>query len=77
MRFRADGFRSFRARLGLSVRELAALLVVSEQTIYNWESETTRPQPSMVGAIAELRGLGKREVQGRLEKLLNSKAVEA
>lgn len=68
-RFRADGLRSFRARLGLTVREVALLLGVSEQTIYNWETAATRPQPAMVDTIAELRALGKREVKARLLKL--------
>jgi DNA-binding transcriptional regulator YiaG len=72
-RFRADGLRSFRTRLGLSVREVAALLNVSEQTIYNWETSATRPQPSMIEAIAELRALGKREVKARLLKLQEAK----
>jgi DNA-binding transcriptional regulator YiaG len=68
-RFRIDGFRSFRTKLGVSARQLAALLQVSEQTIYNWESAATRPQPAMIAAIAELRALGKRELQARLLKL--------
>jgi len=68
-RFRVDGFRTFRARLGLSARDLARLLGVSEQTIYNWEGAATRPQPSMVEAITALRGLGKRELMARLDKL--------
>ena len=68
-RFRVDGFRTFRARLGLSARDLARLLAVSEQTIYNWEGAATRPQASMVEAITALRGLGKRELMARLEKL--------
>ncbi len=72
-RFRADGLRSFRARLGLTVRELALLLGVSEQTIYNWETASTRPQPSMLDTIAELRALGKREVAARLLKLQEAK----
>jgi len=68
-RFRADGFRSFRTRLGLSVRDIAALLGVSEQTIYNWETGATRPQPAMVEQIAEVRALGKRELRARLDQL--------
>jgi len=72
-RFRADGLRAFRTRLGLSVRELALLLGVSEQTIYNWETASTRPQPSMLDTIAELRGLGKRELAARLLKLQEAK----
>jgi len=48
------------------VRELAQLLDVSEQTIYNWETASTRPQPAMIDTIARLRALGKRELKARL-----------
>lgn len=72
-RFRADGLRSFRARLGLTVRDVALLLGVSEQTIYNWETASTRPQPAMLDAIAALRALGKREVKARLLELQEKK----
>jgi len=72
-RFRADGLRSFRARLGLTVRDVALLLGVSEQTIYNWETASTRPQPAMLDAIAALRALGKREVKARLLELQKKK----
>lgn len=72
-RFRADGLRAFRTRLGLTVREVAQLLGVSEQTIYNWETASTRPQPAMLETIAELRTLGKREVRARLLSLQEAK----
>ncbi|MEI6319085.1 MAG: helix-turn-helix transcriptional regulator [Pseudomonadota bacterium] len=72
-RFRADGLRSFRVRLGLTVREVALLLGVSEQTIYNWETASTRPQPAMLDTIAELRALGKRQVKARLLELQEAK----
>ncbi len=72
-RFRADGLRSFRVRLGLTVREVALLLGVSDQTVYNWETASTRPQPAMIETIAELRALGKREVKARLLKLQEAK----
>jgi len=37
------------------------------QTIYNWESEKTKPQRTQVPAIAALRKIGKREARARLE----------
>jgi transcriptional regulator with XRE-family HTH domain len=70
---RAEGLRSFRVRLGLTVREVALLLGVSDQTVYNWETASTRPQPAMIETIAELRALGKREVKARLLKLQEAK----
>jgi transcriptional regulator with XRE-family HTH domain len=60
-------------RLGLTVREVALLLGVSDQTVYNWETASTRPQPAMIETIAELRALGKREVKARLLKLQEAK----
>jgi DNA-binding transcriptional regulator YiaG len=72
-RFSADGLRAFRNRLGLTVRDLARLLDVSEQTIYNWETASTRPQPAMIDTIARLRALGKRELKARLLELQEAK----
>lgn len=69
IRFVAKGFRSLRSRLGLSAEELAALLGVSGQTVYNWEHERARPRASQLTAIASLRGIGKKEARARLEAL--------
>lgn len=66
LRFVAKGFRSLRARLGLTLDEMAQLLGVSAQSVYNWEHERARPRPAQVQAIAELRALGKRKVRARL-----------
>jgi DNA-binding transcriptional regulator YiaG len=72
-RFSADRLRAFRSRLGLSVRDLARLLEVSEQTIYNWETASTRPQPAMIDTIARLRAMGKRELKARLLELQDAR----
>ena len=66
-RFTAKGLRSLRARLDLSAEEFGRLLDVGQQTIYNWESEKTKPQRMQVPAIAALRKIGKREARARLE----------
>ena len=66
MRFVAKGFRSLRHRLGLSAAQIGKLLSVSEQSVYNWESKKATPRRSQLPAIAELRGLGKREAMSRL-----------
>ncbi len=66
MRFVAKGFKSLRQRLGLSAAQIGKLLGVSEQSIYNWESKKATPRRSQLPAIAELRGLGKREAMSRL-----------
>ncbi len=66
LRFRADGFRTMRRRLGLSASQMGKLLGVSEQSIYNWETKTATPRSSHLPTIARLRSLGKREVQQML-----------
>lgn len=68
VRFTAKGLRTLRQRLGLSVAEIATLLEVSAQTIYNWETETTHPRGQQVAAIAALRGIGKREAAARVRE---------
>lgn len=69
VRFRADGLKKHRARLGLSAPALASILGVSPQTIYNWEAGTSRPSKDQVVKIAILRKMGKREVQERLAQM--------
>lgn len=75
IRFSAKRLRANRERLGLSAADFGALAGVSGQTIYNWESETTRPRGNQLPAIAALRGIGKREAAARLEALAVSPAA--
>ncbi len=67
LRFRADGFRKHRARLGISAPAMAGLLGVSAQTIYNWESGRSRPGKAQIGKIALVRKMGKRELSAKLQ----------
>jgi len=69
LRFVAKGLRSLRARLGLAAPDLARLLGVSDQSIYNWELKKTVPRKEQLIAIAAIRSLGKREVSARLEAI--------
>lgn len=69
LRFRADGFASLRKKLGLSAAEMAALLGVSSQSVYHWETGKSRPRGSQLPAIAAVRQLGKREAAARLAAL--------
>ena len=68
-RFSAKGLASNRARLGLSAEQYGALVGVTGQSIYKWEAGKARPRASQIPAIAQLRGIGKREVLKRLESL--------
>lgn len=72
LRFVAKGFAALRARLGLSAGDMALLLGVSGQTIYNWEHRKSIPARSHVAAISELRSTGKREARRRVETLAAS-----
>jgi DNA-binding transcriptional regulator YiaG len=71
-RFSQKGFASNRKRLGLSAREVGRLVGTTEQSIYAWERGASRPQGRFLPAIAELRGVGKREAARRLEALAAS-----
>lgn len=73
LRFVAKGLRSLRKRLGLSAVQLALLLGVSEQSVYNWEAKKATPRKEQVVAISAMRGLGKREAQSRLESMQSAR----
>jgi DNA-binding transcriptional regulator YiaG len=69
VRFVPKGLRSQRARLGLSAAEYGKLAGVTQQSIYNWESGTTRPRAEQIPRLASLRTLGIREARARLDQL--------
>lgn len=69
LRFSAKRFAAQRQKLGLSAADMGALVGVSAQTIYHWESGKSRPRPQQMAAIATTRKLGKKQVQARLESL--------
>ncbi|MDP2761167.1 MAG: helix-turn-helix transcriptional regulator [Sideroxyarcus sp.] len=69
VRFVAKGFKSLRQRLGLTAEVMGALLDVSAQSIYSWESGKSSPRKQQLPKIAMLRGMSKREVSAILEKL--------
>jgi len=68
-RFRAQGMASNRKRLGLSAEDFGLLVGTSGQSVYSWESGKSKPRSTNLAAIAALRGVGKREVNLRLEAL--------
>jgi DNA-binding transcriptional regulator YiaG len=68
-RFSAKGLKSNRARLELSAADYGRLAGVSGQSIYAWETGKTVPRQAQVGALAALRGMGKREALARLEAM--------
>jgi DNA-binding transcriptional regulator YiaG len=66
-RFVVKGLKSLRAKLGLSQSKFAKLIGVSDQSVYNWEAEKSRPRKEQIAAIASVRGLGKREAEAWLQ----------
>jgi DNA-binding transcriptional regulator YiaG len=76
-RFVAKGLRSMRTRLGLSADQLAKLLGVSMQSVYNWESKKTVPRGTQVAAIAGLRSIGKKEAHERLDAMGRKRTKKA
>ena len=77
LRFVAKGLRSLRNRLGLSAPDLARLLGVSDQSIYNWELKKTVPRREQLIAIATVRSLGRREALARLEAIAGRQTKKA
>jgi DNA-binding XRE family transcriptional regulator/uncharacterized coiled-coil protein SlyX len=65
---RAAAVRAMRARLGITASQLAKLVGVSDQSVYNWEHEKVKPKAAQAAALLELKALGKRQVRGRLER---------
>jgi DNA-binding transcriptional regulator YiaG len=76
-RFVAKGLVSLRKRLGLSAAELARLLGVSMQSVYNWEHKKATPRKEQVAAIVALRPLGKKEARQRLDTFSEKRDREA
>ena len=66
-RFSAKGLRTLRTRLGFSAAQMGKLLGVSGQSVYNWEGQKSVPRKSQLVALAQLRGVGKRKAQARLD----------
>lgn len=68
-RFSSARLASTRKKLGLSAADFGALIGVTGQSIYKWESGEARPRAKQLEAIASVRTLGKREATARLQAL--------
>ena len=69
VRFSPKWVRTHRDKLELTRADYAALVGVSAQTIYNWESGTARPGAKQLTAWGAVRALGKREAWKLLEEM--------
>lgn len=67
LRFRADGLKTHRSKLGLSAKDYGKLVGVSGLTIYHWEAGKAKPRRKQLEALSQVRGMGKREALKRLE----------
>jgi DNA-binding transcriptional regulator YiaG len=66
LRFRADGMKTHRAKLGLSAEAYGKLVGVSPLTIYHWEARKSKPRKMHLPRLAAVRAMGKREAMQRL-----------
>ena len=71
IRFSGTRLRKHRKKLGLTAADYAQLLGVSSLSIHNWETGKSRPRPSYMPNLAELRGISRREALKRLEATNN------
>lgn len=69
VRFRPDGMKSHRQKLGLSAKDYGLLIGASGLSVYKWESGKVEPRAKAMPRIVETRKLGKREALARLEQL--------
>lgn len=67
LRFSPTRLAAQRKKLGLSAREFGQLIGVSALSVYKWEQGKARPRAKQLGAMASIRGIGKREAAARLE----------
>jgi DNA-binding transcriptional regulator YiaG len=75
-RFSATRLAATRKKMGLSAADFGALIGVSGQSVYKWETGEVRPRRSQLEAIASVRGLGKKETAARLETVRAIAAAE-
>jgi DNA-binding transcriptional regulator YiaG len=68
-RFSARSVKAQRKRLGLSALEYGKLVGVSGQTLYSWESGTSRPRKAQLAGFMAVRGIGKREAMAKLAEI--------
>ena len=68
-RFLVRSLKAQRRKSGLSRKDYASLVGVSDSTIYNWESGGTKPSGKHLATLVSLIGIGKREAKKRLELL--------
>lgn len=69
VRFRPDGMKSHRQKLGLSAKDYGLLVGASALSVYKWEEGKVKPRAKALPRIIAVRTLDKREALVRLEQL--------
>ncbi len=69
IRFSGRSVKAQRKRLGLSAKDYAKIVGVSEITIYNWEQGKSRPREAQLTSLVAVRGINKREAIAKLDAL--------
>lgn len=67
LRFSSGSLKRLRGHLGVTQGELAKLLGVSGNAVWQWEAGRARPRDKSIRELKELRGIGKREIRRRIE----------
>lgn len=75
LRFRADGYKTLRARLELSAADMGLLTGVTGQTVYAREQGAKPRSAAELSAIAALRSMPKAKVQELLAQKRRSGAA--
>ncbi len=66
IRFTAERFSAFRAKLGLTQAEMAKVLGASSLSVHKWETGAVQPRAAQLGKIATIMKLGKRQAKAML-----------
>jgi DNA-binding transcriptional regulator YiaG len=69
IRFSGRSVKAQRKQLGLSAKDYAKIVGVSEITIYNWEQGKSRPREAQLTSLVAVRGITKREALAKLKVL--------
>jgi DNA-binding transcriptional regulator YiaG len=68
IRFSPVWLRKHREKLGLSQQQYGALVGVTGNTIWNWETGNATPRAAQRERLSAVRGIGKRAAQEALEQ---------
>ena len=68
-RFSPKWVKKHRDKLGMSAADYGLLAGVSGLTIYNWEKGNSNPRTKQLMAWSDIRTLGKREAQKKLDEI--------